>query len=276
MMPVQTLINGQPADLIGVTDRGLAYGHGVFETLLVIDGTPVFYPQHLQRLLSGCTRLGIPADHLSDQLQQDLALLNFPAGRSVLKIVVTCGSGGRGYLTPDPAVPLRILTLSPMPEYPDRPEQGIQVRWCDTRLALQPLLSGIKHLNRLEQVLARNEWRDPSIREGLVCDSRGYVIEGTMSNLCFVRDNCLCTPALDQCGVEGIVRNQLLQLARHHGMNVRIDNYTPQDVESADELFVCNSLIGIWPVLQLGERRYAFGQHTRRLQTALNQWMVPC
>ncbi len=271
---MQTLINGQISNTIGAADRGLAYGHGVFETILVIDGSPVFYAEHLQRLLTGCSRLGIPVDALPQQLERDLQQLQYPAGRAVLKLVLTCGAGGRGYLTPDPASPTRILMLSSLPEYPGRPEQGIRARWCQTRLACQPLLSGIKHLNRLEQVLARNEWQDPSIREGLVCDSRGFVVEGTMSNLCFIRDGRFCTPALDQCGVEGIVRNQLLGLAARQGLVVEIDNYLPQDVESADELFVCNSLIGIWPIVQLGEQAYAIGQHTRQLQSALFQRMV--
>ncbi len=273
---MQTLINGQPADSIGTTDRGLAYGHGLFETFLIIDGTPIFYAEHLQRLLTGCKRLGIPANDLPQQLQQDLQQLHFPSGRAVLKLVLTSGSGGRGYLTPEQVEAKRILMLSPLPEYPGTPEQGISARWCHTRLACQPLLSGIKHLNRLEQVLARNEWQDPLIREGLVCDSRGFVVEGTMSNLCFIRDGRFCTPAIDQCGVEGVVRNQLLRLAANQGLEVEIDHYTPRDVESADELFICNSLIGIWPIVQLGEHGYALGQHTRRLQSALNQRMVSC
>ncbi len=275
-MQVQTLINGQASNSIGVADRGLAYGHGVFETFLVLDGTLVFYAEHMQRLLSGCKRLGIPHSQLLQQLEQDLQSLQFPSGRAVLKLILTCGSGGRGYLTPDTASPVRILMLSPMPEYPDKPDQGIRARWCHTRLACQPLLSGIKHLNRLEQVLARNEWRDPSIREGLVCDTSGYVIEGTMSNLCFIRDGYFCTPALDQSGVEGIIRNQLLQLAAEQGLGVEIDNFTSQDVESADELFVCNSLIGIWPIVELGDRQFAMGQRTRLLQSALNQRMAQC
>ncbi|MBA4502260.1 aminodeoxychorismate lyase [Marinobacterium marinum] len=270
------LVNGHPGEHVDAIDRGVAYGHGLFETFLVINGVPIFYAEHLNRLLSGCERLGIPTQGLAEQLRHDLQLLSFPEGYSVLKLILTCGSGGRGYLTPNPASPTRIFMLSAMPVYPDQPHQGIRVRWCQTRLACQPLLSGIKHLNRLEQVLARNEWQDPSVREGLVCDSRGYVIEGTMSNLCFIRGNRLYTPALDQCGVEGIVRNQVLILAESSGLGVEIGHYRPQDVEAADEVFVCNSLIGIWPVIELGGRSYAWGRYTRQLQAAFNQRMVQC
>lgn len=275
-MQPQTLINGHAEQLIASDDRGLAYGHGLFETLLVIDGRPVFWHEHLQRLLRGCSRLGIPVDGLPLRLEQDLQQLQFSAGRAVLKILLTCGSGGRGYQTPQPAVPRRLLMATPMPVWPDRPEQGIRARWCDTRLACQPRLAGIKHLNRLEQVLARNEWQDPRIREGLVCDSRGFVVEGTMSNLCFLRGRQLCTPALDQCGVEGIVRNQLIELAAELGLHVQIGHYTPDEVAAADELLVCNSLIGIWPITRLGAHRYPHGPITRQLQSALEQRMMQC
>ncbi|MBV0931833.1 aminodeoxychorismate lyase [Marinobacterium weihaiense] len=275
-MQVQTLINGQVAECVAPTDRGLAYGHGLFETLPVQDGKPIFLSQHQQRLLDGCARLGIPTDNLMAQLQQDLGRLKFPAGMAVLKIMVTSGSGGRGYLRPDPVEPCRILSLSPMPVYPDMPEDGIHARWCQTRLACQPLLSGIKHLNRLEQVLARNEWRDPGIREGLVLDTLGRVVEGTMSNLLFVRGQHLCTPDLSEAGVSGIVRAQLLSMAPELGLEVEVGQYDRDSVESADEVMVCNSLIGIWPIVRLGDVRYPVGPHTRNLQSALKQRMSSC
>jgi len=275
-MQVQTLINGRPATQIDIMDRALAYGHGLFETLPIIHGQPVFYPAHLQRLLRGCERLGIPHASLSEQIQADLDCLVLPDTPAVLKIILTCGSGGRGYLAPASSSPVRILLLMPAPEYPDNPEQGVQVRWCKTRLARQPLLAGIKHLNRLEQVLARNEWQDPAVREGLVCDTSGWVIEGTMSNLCFIKDRRFCTPLLDQSGVEGVVRNQLLEIARTLGLETEQGRYRPEQVESADELLLCNSLIGIWPIIRLGECRYEPGPWTRQLQAALQQRMSSC
>lgn len=276
-MQVQTLINGHPASQIDVTDRALAYGHGLFETFLIQNARPVFYTPHLQRLLTGCRRLGISSEGLERQLQDDIARLDIPSNEpAVLKLILTCGSGGRGYLTPDQVHPVRILMLTPMPVYADNPEQGVSVRWCETRLARQPLLCGIKHLNRLEQVLARNEWTDPTIREGLVCDTEGWVIEGTMSNLCFIKNGRFCTPRLDHSGIEGIVRNLLLQLSADQGLEVEQGQYTPDDIESAEELMLCNSLIGIWPITALGSRRYEYGSMTQKLQAALQQRMVTC
>jgi len=275
-MQAQTLINGRPATQIDVTDRALAYGHGLFETLLVLNGRPVFFTPHMQRLLRGCQRLGIPTHDLVDRIRADIDRLDMPEGSGVLKLILTCGSGGRGYLTPAPAVPVRILMLTPVPLYQDAPEEGVRVRWCQTTLAHQPLLAGIKHLNRLEQVLARNEWTDPAIREGLVCDSQGFVIEGTMSNLCFVKRKTLHTPRLDQAGIEGIVRNEILALSAECGIETEQGQYRPVEVEAADELFLCNSLIGIWPITQLDGRHYQYGPVTRQLQMALRQRMAAC
>ncbi|WP_417532603.1 aminodeoxychorismate lyase [Marinobacterium stanieri] len=266
-MSTSTLINGLPASTIPVSDRGLAYGQGLFETILVSAGQPALLHAHFDRLLQGCQRLGIPDQGLIDALQADIAELSLPTGDAVLKLIVTAGSGGRGYLTPNPANPSRIVTLSPMPAYPDQPEMGIDVCWCETRLAVQPALSGIKHLNRLEQVLAREEWRHTSCREGLVSDTRGFVIEGTMSNLFFVSEGCLHTPDLSGSGINGIMRRQIIAQADAWGVQVHIGDYCPEQVMAADELFLCNSLNGIWPITNLGEHEYPLGHMTLRLQS---------
>lgn len=275
-MQAQTLINGRPAGQIDIMDRALAYGQGLFETLPVIRRRPIFLADHLERLVRGCDRLGIPHASLEAQIRADLESLPLPDGPAVVKIILTAGSGGRGYRMPASPQPVRIVMLLPAPEYPDHPEQGVQVRWCSTRLARQPLLAGIKHLNRLEQVLARSEWNDPRIREGLLCDTAGWVIEGTMSNLCFIKGQRFCTPRLDQAGVEGVMRKHLLELAPPLGLEVEQGRYRPEQVEAADELLLCNSLIGIWPVTGLGKCRYEPGPHTRQLQTALQERMLAC
>lgn len=277
-MTGSTLINGQLQAQIAVSDRGLAYGQGVFETLLLTGGRLQFLDWHLERLLSGCRRLRMPLDALEEDLRQDLATLVGDGEREgVVKIIVTAGSGGRGYALPQPLQPLRIVQRSALPTWPDGPaEKGIQARWCQTRLAVQPALAGIKHLNRLEQVLARAEWQDPSIREGLLMDSAGRVVEGTMSNLFWVKERVLHTPTLDQCGVAGIVRRWILTVAPSLGLEARVGCYGPEAVETADELFVCNSLIGLWPVVQLEQLRFAAGPVTRALQALLNKEYHPC
>ncbi|SEF92981.1 aminodeoxychorismate lyase [Marinobacterium lutimaris] len=266
-----TLINGTPAQNIAANDRGLAYGQGVFETLLIRNGSVCFWPWHLERLLEGCRRLGILTDGLQQQLEADIAGLSLPQQAS-LKVLVTCGAGGRGYAVTENLVPTRILTLGPVPSRdPDPAEAGARLLWCTTTLAQQPLLAGLKHLNRLEQVLARAEWNAADIHEGLTCDTSGRVIEGTMSNLFFRIGEQWHTPSLENCGVAGILRRWVLERLPGLAGDVRMGEYSPAEVEAADELFVCNSLIGIWPVVELAGQHYEIGATSRHLQSLLNK-----
>lgn len=267
---MKTWLNGQPAESLEISDRGLSYGDGLFETVQIRDGRALLLTQHWARLQSGLVRLKFPADSLS-LIQQDLAGLSLPES-GVLKLTLTRGPGGRGYRLPDDAQVSRIVALGPVPAFPGEPaEKGVCVRLCETRLGLNPLLAGIKHLNRLEQVLARAEWQDATVAEGLVCDLKGYLAEGTMSNLFWVSEGELYTPQLDRCGVEGIVRNQLIALACRMGINVWEGRYRPEVLNQASEIFICNSLIDIWPVTQLGSQSLVVGDLTRKLQQLLQQ-----
>ena len=161
--------------------------------------------------------------------------------------------------------------LSPWPAHPfEFSEQGIQARFCDTRLAVQPKLAGIKHLNRLEQVLARNEWGEDDIQEGIMRDSRDNLIEGTMSNLFILNGDTLHTPDLSECGVQGIMRKQVMDLAAELGFSVNCTDYRRDVLEQADGLFFTNSIIGIWPVRQLGDLEFDSNRQIKRIQKHLD------
>lgn len=261
---MRMLVNGVEASQMSAMDRGLAYGDGVFETLLVADGQPVWWDAHLARLQRGCAVLGIeaPAPRL---LREEAASLATGAARAVLKVIVTRGAGGRGYAPPLSVAPTRLLSLHPA-ALPLRREysEGVALRWCETTLAIQPALAGIKHLNRLEQVLARKEWHDDVIVEGLMCDADGRVVCATAANLFVVREGRLLTPRVDRCGIAGIAREWVL--ARRQ---VEIVDLAPSEVESADELFLGSSLRGILPVSRLGGREWNVGPMTRALQQLL-------
>ncbi|MBN3561261.1 aminodeoxychorismate lyase [Aliamphritea spongicola] len=274
------IVNGQPASTLSVQDRGLAYGQGLFETLTLIEGKPQGWQLHMQRLALGAERLGIPFDNsLSDALSDDLVKLlaateSLPE-RTVLKMILTRGAGGRGYAVTEPLTPNRILQLNPFPVWPADPQtNGIRVMLCETRLGLNPQLAGIKHLNRLEQVLARSEWQQPDISEGLVCDMEGYLVEGTMSNLFWTRNGELFTPDLTYCGIDGIIRQRLIERARELQIKVNIGRYQPADLLDADEVFLTNSVIGIWPVTECVstglQQRWQIGTLSRQL----NQWLA--
>jgi len=262
------LINGASSEHISVADRGLHYGDGVFETLAVDAGAPLLWEAHLQRLLNGCERLGIPAPDVA-VLAHEATQLCAGQARAVLKIIVTRGPSARGYAPPRSANPTRILSCSPWPDHPAaHARHGVAVRWCATPLARQPRLAGIKHLNRLEQVLARAECA-ASEAEGLMCDTDGFAIEGTMSNLFIVSGDTLITPDLSQSGVAGVLRAQVLAVARDCGLDCREAWLRPAEVEAAKELFLTNSIIGLWPVNRLGTRTYPIGEITQTLQAAL-------
>lgn len=253
------LVNGVAKEFLPGTDRGLAYGDGVFETILVHHQQPVLYTEHLARLLRGLDRLQIPLD--LNTLEQEVAVLapDFPQS-GVLKIVVTRGSGGRGYRPTGTAGTTRVLSLHALPDYSNNePAQGVRVFVCGQRLAIQPALAGIKHLNRLEQVLAALEWPRSNYMEGIMLDMEGYVVEGTRSNLFWVENETLMTTALENCGVKGVMREYLLQQTEN--CEIVADCTLPR-LLAANEMFLCNSVFGIWPVKSVlsGSKETGIGQ----------------
>jgi 4-amino-4-deoxychorismate lyase len=250
------LINGESGDTISAFDRGLQYGDGLFETLAVTAGRPCLWQRHWNRLQHGCERLGIPAPDPHRLYQEALREIG-EQDRAVLKIILTRGAGGRGYAPPLDPQPLRIVTCSPWPDYPEKAaNEGIVARICAARIPRDPTLAGIKHLNRLPQVMARREWDDPAVAEGLMLDSEDRVIEGTMTNLFLFKGAEIWTPDLSRSGVAGIVRGLLLERLRERGTVVRVTDIDQAELWQADGLFLSNSLIGIWPVRELAGHRF--------------------
>lgn len=265
------LVNGSIADAAAV-DRGSQFGDGLFETLAAVDGRVRFREQHLNRLAQGCRRLGLPEPDRAT-LAAELDDLVPTEGRAVLKILITAGTGGRGYARPDPCQPIRHLGRFPWPE--SIPPE-LAVIECQTRLAQQPLLAGIKHCNRLEQVLARREVAAAGADEGLLRDTADQVIEGVAANLFIVRDGRLLTPILDACGVDGIMRQWVMEVAAIPGYKAREARLALSDILSAEEVFMTNSLIGIRPVNRCQPAtgkpsHWPVGPVTRQLQEELDQ-----
>jgi 4-amino-4-deoxychorismate lyase len=265
------LLNGEAKYCIEFSDRGFQYGDGLFETIEVLNGVPVFLNQHFQRLSKGCEKLLIPMPDIDIIRKEAFQLAQSSVSKqAVLKLIVTRGSGGRGYRQPESIHSTRLFSLHPYPDYPESfKQQGITLRFCNTRLGLNPALSGIKHMNRLEQVMARSEWNSPEIQEGLMLDINDNVIEGTMSNVFLVKENSLYTPVIEQCGVEGVLRKIVITEARKNQIQVVEKPVSKEDIKSADEMFVTNSIVGIWPVKQIEERQYALGPITKRMQKLL-------
>lgn len=264
------LLNGEHRHCVDVTDRGFQYGDGLFETVEVLQGKPLFFDRHLKRLAEGCRRLRIPMPDavLLDTEARQLCESN---ERAVLKLMVTRGRGGRGYRQPDQIIPTRLFSLHPYPDYsPQFQTEGVTARFCVQRLAMNPSLAGIKHMNRLEQILARAEWQDDSTQEGLMLDTQDRVVEGTMSNLFIVKSGSLYTPPLGQCGVAGILRGLIMEFAQMIKLPLFEQSIDQTAVLQADELFVSNSVIGIWPIKRLEGQVFKVGIVTRHLQDLLN------
>ncbi|MFP4079170.1 MAG: aminodeoxychorismate lyase [Ectothiorhodospira sp.] len=249
------LVDGRPEGHLPVEDRGLQFGDGLFETLRIRNGHPVCWGRHQARLMEGCRRLGIP---LPDPriLEAEIARVTGNRVDGVLKLILTRGASSRGYAIPPEIRSTRILRVSPLPDHPQHwSREGIAVRICTTRLSRNPRLAGIKHLNRLEQVLARTEWED-EVQEGIMMDTEGQVVEGVMSNLFLVFGDTLRTPDLTHCGVAGVTRSRVMDLAERWGLRCRVVSVSKADLWQADGLFLTNALVGIWPVASLaGEAR---------------------
>lgn len=273
------LINGKPGESVSASDRSLQYGDGLFETLRVRNGRPELWSRHLERLRDGAERLGIPLDTavlekevlqlLSQQVGQDQS-------QGVLKILLSRGAGGRGYTPPEPAVPVRLLQWHPLPPgLEGRARDGIAVCCCRHPVSLNPALAGLKHNNRLDQVMASRELGSHHA-EGLMFEPAGSLIEGTRSNVFLVKGSHLMTPSLESGGVAGIMRGLILELCRDTDHQAQVRPVSRDDLMLATEIFVCNSVMGIQPVIQVDIEQDIRWQNppgpvTRRIQQLIDE-----
>jgi len=263
------LVNGHHQDFLPVSDRAVQYGDGAFETVLLKDGRLVYWDRHLDRLDRTCKRLGIPFN--TALLEEDVAtLLAESPDTGIIKIIVTRGSGGRGYAPPERSIPTRIVTKHPLPgEYAAMARHGIRVMHCRHTLSENPATAGLKHLNRLDQVLASLELTK-DCEEGLVCNAQGHLVEGIKSNVFLVKSGVLVTPQLDRAGVAGIQRDVILDMCQEQQLLVHVRDVPFAEIHTADEMFLCNSVFGICPVSEVrsgtGRQLLMIGSVTRMLQ----------
>lgn len=267
-MSLRTLRDGVAVDAGVASSRALHYGDGVFRTVLYAQGQLVDWDRHLIKLAADCAalQLAMPA---ASQLLAEARQAVGAARDAIVKIIVARAAGGRGYRSTGDASERWVIASAAPVSNPAALRDGIRIDVSRIALATQPLLAGIKHLNRLEQVLASRDWPE-GVDERLLCDAQGSVVCGTRSNLFCVAGKRLLTPALNQCGIAGIMRSKLIELAPTLGLEVSIQPLTLDELQAADEVFICNAVIGLWPVSALGARRWpAPGMHTQRLMQAL-------
>lgn len=272
-MTIISLVDGHRDNRVSIDDRGLAYGDGLFETIAIQSGQIQLRTLHIQRLLRGCEKLAINLDEVALNNDIDLAVDEVAASGAayaVLKIIITRDSLARGYAPNVNAISHRFLTASLTAARDESLEQnGIALRLCQTPIAINPLLAGMKHLCRLENVLARAEWHDEDFFEGVLRDTKNRVVEGTMSNLFLIKNRSLLTPSLKRCGVEGVMRQLIIEhCAPALNFPVTVCDLSVEDMLGADELFICNSLIAILPVHRFEDKVFKIDK-VRQLQQAV-------
>ena len=242
---MNTWINGREASRIDVRDRGLQYGDGVFETMRIHQGRARLLDYHLERLALGCRRLKI-AGPSSRTLRREIESVAAQRREGIVKLIVTRGLSRRGYLRSGRERCTRILTLHPLPHgVRSDGSRPVRLRLCATPLGLNPRLAGLKTLNRLESVLARSEWKDARIWEGLMRDVDENIVCGTMSNLFLRRGSILMTPVLDRCGVAGVMRRWVMETARDVNLRATERRIRWQDLRLAEEVFMSNAVVGL-------------------------------
>lgn len=265
-----TLINGSATRTLASSDRGFSYGQGVYTTIRAAGGRLQLWERHLARLEAGCQRLGFPITNLAKLLKNEIGVL--PKTDLVVKITLTAGVGPRGYATPTEIRPTRIIQIDSFPQTLIEPD-AVKMRLCKMRLARQPALAGVKHLNRLEQVLARSEWSDPQITEGVMLDTEDFLVEGTYTNLFWIKQNRLFTPDLSFAGIAGVMRAEVIKLARETGLGLEEGFFYLDQLAQADEVFLTNALVGILPVRAFQTHEFATGvsTQTEMLKAQLNE-----
>ena len=264
------LVNGVPDSSLSVIDRAVQYGDGVFRTLRIRDGRVLQWQRHYKKLVHDCAVIGIVCPQ-SSLLSEEMYRLVEHQSSGVVKIMITRGTQlARGYAPAAVMTPTRIVSVSSAPTCPENfYTHGIRLRVCDIRLSHQPRLAGIKHLNRLENVLAAAEWDDSSIAEGVLLDQSDNVISGIRSNLFMVYNGKLYTPELTQCGVAGVQRERVIEWVIEQGTPCQIGQLTLAQLLKADEIFVVNSAIGLWPVRELQDRSW----HTFPISMQAQKWL---
>lgn len=259
------LIDGNSDGRIDPLDRGLAYGDGVYRTMRVRNGRVLHWARQYAKLCADCARLRIACPPMA-VLDDDLQRVSSAHPEGVCKIIVTRGTGGRGYAAPPDSRSTRVVAgFAHADSSPERTRNGVRARWCLTAVTEQPALAGIKHLNRLDSVLARSEWTDPDIAEGLMLDREGNVVEGTMSNVFVLEGHRLATPRLDRAGVAGVQRERLMDKCRQAGLTCVEAHIGRDRLLAADAVYFTNSVIGLWWVSRLDARTWPLHPLTERL-----------
>ncbi|MEQ5178623.1 aminodeoxychorismate lyase [Proteus genomosp. 6] len=245
-------VNGQQQQNVDASDRAIQFGDGCFTTLAVEYGNPILLPAHINRLKQGCDALFLPHPNWSDLERHIIDIASDTQTKGVIKVIISRGYGGRGYSSNGFITPTVIISLSSYPtHYLHQQSEGVSLGISPVTLGQNPLLAGIKHLNRLEQVLIKYHLEKTEFDDVLVCDHEGYLVEANAANLFWRKGNRLFTPNLTNSGVNGIMRQSIFQLAQKNHWEIDIVREKPETLYQADEIWLTNALMPVIPVSQI-------------------------
>ena len=267
-------VNGVKSKEISPSDRSFNYGDGCFTTALVINGVLQEWPLHLARFNSSLKRLRIsPPDwsQIEGWIAHSINDYQYQSGlchRLGVKIHISRGDGGRGYNPIQVVGPQVTISTFPYPQiYQQYQKEGIQLGICEQRLGLNPMLAGMKHNNRIEQVLLKAELEEIGYTDGITFDIHNHVIETTSANLFWFKNGQWYTPSLELAGVAGVMRQKVLNTLTQQ--QISIGNFDCKHLLEAEEIFITNALMEVVPVTQIAHHYFVIGKRTRQLQEQL-------
>lgn len=273
-----TLVNGEKESQVSIFDRGLCYGDGFFETFFYSNGTLQNWSYHWARMVKSADilRMTLPDPSVFFADLESLEKKIDTDGNCVVKIVITRGVGGRGYSPSSCKVINRLMYSDSLPDYKSLRKTGVDVSLLNTRLEAEGKIAGLKHLNRLNQIMAKMELEERDTREGILCNQDGYVREGVSSNIFIIKNQSIITPPLNDCGVAGVLRSKVIHVSPKYHTPVIEKNFTIEELLDADEVFFTNSLLGVCPVTSIEGETYNVGNITQKLMSLQLEADVTC
>jgi 4-amino-4-deoxychorismate lyase len=266
MTPV-ILIDGKKQSKASIFNRNTQFGDGLFETCLVENKKLLFWSNHFERMKLGCDRLKISMIDetlwLSD-IKKAFSLMKID--NCIVKLVLSRGESLRGYSYKDNIRPIRITIVSELKK--NNQDKGFSLEFCNSGYNSNPKLAGIKHCNRLEQVIARAGIK---VDDGIMLDENENVVSVTQGNIFCIQGNRLITPNLDKCGIEGTRRAVILKIAVDLGFDINIKNLSVAELLRSDEVFISNSIQGVGPVNQIEDFVYSKHKITEIISETLKE-----
>ncbi|EPE37642.1 Aminodeoxychorismate lyase [Candidatus Photodesmus katoptron] len=265
-------VNGKLSSSISVMDRSFQYGDGCFTTMLVFEGKIQHWDMHVKRMEECLHFLNIALPNW-EKVYKWLMEARLKNRKSGLKLHITRGKGHFGYNSQGIESPNITISHFLVPNHYKRLiRYGLELGVCNQNLGINPLLAGYKHNNRLEQVLLKLEINRLGLFDAIVLDIKKNLIETTIANLFWVKNNIIYTPSLENAGVNGITRQLVIQFSSSKNLKLIIDNFQFQCLDDAEEIFITNSILGVVPVIKIISKHYNIGKVTRYFQERLN----PC